>query len=625
MIAGPADLIELRLDLLPDDVTVTQWIDASPRPVLVTLRSKAQGGQFRGSPSEAAARLREAAAAGAAWLDVEADVAPQLGDLPEGVGLLASVHGVPEAGATWAVGDARFLRIKIARPCDDPGAFEDLCSEARAADPRCFFVPYGRLAATRALFAHERAFLFGAAADNARGAPGQPLLRTLLDDLRGGEVTRQAALFGLVGQPPTRSPSPAIHNACFRAAGRDALYVPLADIPLSEAVGLPLQGMSVTMPDKQAAYHFADEHDEAAQATAVVNTLVRTPTGWAGHNTDVEALQAAAGTPPPETPDAFVYGAGGYARAAVHAATRAGWRVRVAARHERSALTLAEAFGVSFAGSSLYERRPGDGLVIHATPAGADGQPVPAFAAADLRGLRVLDAPYASRGLTTGLVDQARAQGAAIVIDGRALLAAQAQAQARLFASSPLPPDRLRRVVALAARDAPSWVLVGARGAGKTTVGRAVAAALGRPFVDLDAALERATGRAPAAWIEGPGWDAFRAAEHALLERTLQRRGIVIATGGGVVEHEASRALLTAHPAVVRLEVSPAVAAARVDGDATLRPRLPGALDALDEAERSQAARDGWWRAVANHSLDARESVDALVAQLVSLVTSAAS
>ena len=80
-----------------------------------------------------------------------------------------------------------------------------------------------------------------------------------------------------------------------------------------------------------------------------------------------------------------------------------------------------------------------------------------------------------------------------------------------------------------------SIVLIGMPGAGKTTVGRRLAAALGRPFVDLDARIAETTGRTPAAWLRSEGEAAFRAAESAALRSAVTEHGIILACGGGVV------------------------------------------------------------------------------------------
>ena len=589
-----ADLIELRLDLLPPDVDVRAWIEASPRPVLATLRSRAQGGAFRGKPDEAAARLLEAARCGAAWIDVEEAVAPRLDRLPAGVRLLASEHAGRPLGGHWALDDARFDGVKIARRIGRPAQLGAVLAEARAAPPRAFVVPYDLVAEVRTACVGPHGFLFGSASPESAAAPGQPPLQVLVDEGRAGEVDADAVLFGLVGAPPSRSPSPAIHNAVFRAAGRDALYVPLSGMPVEEALGLPVQGLSITMPEKARAVQYADRLDPAAAATGVVNTLVRSDTGWRGLNTDVEALRGAVPQARPGA-TAYVYGSGGYTRAAVYALRARGYGVRVAARDEAKAVRLAQGFSVAYA-AVPYEREPTDAVIVNATPAGAGGASVDAFESARLDGLCVLDAPYAPPGRPTGLVGQARAQGAARVVDGRALLAAQAVGQARAFAGDFPVPDDLARIVALALDPPPNLVLLGARGAGKTTVGRAVARRLGRPFVDLDEEIARVTGRGPAAWIRGEGWEAFREVEREALERARGRRGAVLAPGGGVVETPACRELLAGDGVCVWLRVDETVAAARLSRDAGDRPPLPAGT-----TER----RVPFWRELADVVVDA--------------------
>ena len=625
-IAGAADLIELRLDLLPKDVEPQAWIDGSPRPVLATVRSKAQGGRWRHGPETAAELLTAYAHAGAAWLDVEHGIAEHLGELPEGTSLLASAHGGPEVDVAWALDDPRFARIKLARPCDDARSFLQLLGEAKSAPPHLFCVPYGKLAETRTLFAHERAFLYGAASEDAPAARGQPTLDVLLSELRAGEVTLDADLYGLVGDPPARSPSPQFHNARFRRLGRNALYVPLPDVPLDDAIGLPFAGFSVTMPYKEAAFRIADRQDDDARAVGVANTLLRGDDGWTADNTDVGALALAIGTAVPrarqsrvpqgEDVGVFIYGAGGYARAAIHAAKQLGCPVRVAARKERAAYDLAQAFDVAFAGSDRYERRDGDRIVINTTPAGADGEPVAAFAEANLEGLLVIDAPYAGEGMTTGLVAQALAQGAADVVDGRVLLRWQADAQAMQFARQDAGDLDLGVRTDWHGAGEGTLVLIGPRTAGKTTAGRALARSLGRPFVDTDAMILRTTGRSAASWIETVGFAQFRELEGDALERALAHPGAVVATGGGCVEHEPNRELLSRAPRVVFLDLDPESVAERMAKDPTARPRLPGAVGLQDEAHMADERRRAAWEALAHARVDASAPIEDVVPAL---------
>ncbi|KAI4208552.1 MAG: hypothetical protein LQ346_000062 [Caloplaca aetnensis] len=91
-----------------------------------------------------------------------------------------------------------------------------------------------------------------------------------------------------------------------------------------------------------------------------------------------------------------------------------------------------------------------------------------------------------------------------------------------------------------------SILIIGMRGAGKTTTGRLAASILGWQFFDLDDQLEQVAGRTIPEIIQESGWDSFRCHELVTLQNTLQQRptGHVFACGGGIVETQAARQLL---------------------------------------------------------------------------------
>jgi shikimate kinase len=147
-------------------------------------------------------------------------------------------------------------------------------------------------------------------------------------------------------------------------------------------------------------------------------------------------------------------------------------------------------------------------------------------------------------------------------------------------------------------------VLVGLMGSGKTTVGKRLAALLGRPFVDADDALEERAGRSIADIFATDGEDAFRQLETSLLEELLDREDEpVIATGGGVVTRAPNRELLTGHPAtVVWLDGSPAFLASRLQHQ-THRPLLVDA-DPREVLTRLHAERAPLYEEVADLVVD---------------------
>lgn len=97
-------------------------------------------------------------------------------------------------------------------------------------------------------------------------------------------------------------------------------------------------------------------------------------------------------------------------------------------------------------------------------------------------------------------------------------------------------------------------LLVGMMGAGKTTIGRRLAARLGRVYVDSDEQVERTTGRSVREIFETEGEPAFRREETAALRAALgMTEAAVVGVAGGAVLDEANRELLGEHARVVWL------------------------------------------------------------------------
>jgi shikimate dehydrogenase len=111
-------------------------------------------------------------------------------------------------------------------------------------------------------------------------------------------ISGRTAVFGVLGHPVAHSLSPAMHNAAYRAAGIDAVYVPLPAAPerLAEGIrgahALGFRGLNVTVPHKQRAADLCERLDTVAALCGAVNTLRRTEAGWEGFNTDAPACLA---------------------------------------------------------------------------------------------------------------------------------------------------------------------------------------------------------------------------------------------------------------------------------------------------------------------------------------------
>lgn len=120
---------------------------------------------------------------------------------------------------------------------------------------------------------------------------------------------------------------------------------------------------------------------------------------------------------------------------------------------------------------------------------------------------------------------------------------------------------------------APNLVFIGPMGAGKTSLGKRIAARLGLSFVDADQRLEQITGASVPVIFECEGEAGFRAREHALIVDLCAGRDQLIATGGGVVLDADNRRQLHARGFVVHLHVGIEQQLARLARDRS-RPLL---------------------------------------------------
>lgn len=118
---------------------------------------------------------------------------------------------------------------------------------------------------------------------------------------------------------------------------------------------------------------------------------------------------------------------------------------------------------------------------------------------------------------------------------GLLMLVAQGKRAAELFLGHDIPDSETDRIFKKLSTEMQNIVLVGMPGCGKTTVGKALAEQLNRPFFDADEEILKRTGKSAEAWIEACGEAMFRQKETEVLESLCKQSGTVIATGGGAV------------------------------------------------------------------------------------------
>jgi len=146
-------------------------------------------------------------------------------------------------------------------------------------------------------------------------------------------------------------------------------------------------------------------------------------------------------------------------------------------------------------------------------------------------------------------------------------------------------------------------VLIGYRGTGKSTVGKIVAARLGRELFSTDAEIVKSAGQTIPQIVERYGWEYFRDLETEICQNLAGRDGLVIDTGGGAILRPQNVEVLKRTGKLFWLTASSETLAKRIGSD-TQRPSLTGSKSFLDEIQDVLRERLPKYQAAADHVIE---------------------
>jgi len=448
--AAGADVVELRLDSVADP-DVTAALAGRTTPVIVTVRPEWEGGAFKDSEVDRRTLLEWALQQGAEYIDVEfkAAFAADLIASTGGKRIVLSSHdfdGVPadliDRVRAMRTAGAEIVKVAVmARSLSDNVHLLQI--ERTANTVLIGMGPAG--APTRILAAHFHS-LWSYAGDGY--APGQISGPRMLEEFRFREITERTAVYGVVGSPLTHSVSPAMHNAAFRAAGVDAVYVPMVAASAEDftifATALAVQGVSITIPYKVDLFERADAVDELSRKVGAVNTYRRDDLRWEARNTDVSGFLA----PLKDRLDlrgarAAILGTGGASRAVAVALASAGSIVTVFGRNRGKAKDVAALAGGTAAAFPVPAKSWD--LLVNTTPVGMFPNVAETPFEGAFDGHVVYDLVY--NPMETRLLKEAAAAGCE-TLGGLDMLVAQAEDQSEWWTGK-RPPTGLMKEAAL--------------------------------------------------------------------------------------------------------------------------------------------------------------------------------
>ena len=154
-------------------------------------------------------------------------------------------------------------------------------------------------------------------------------------------------------------------------------------------------------------------------------------------------------------------------------------------------------------------------------------------------------------------------------------------------------------------------VLIGYRGAGKSSVAKIVASRLSRPAISTDAEIIARAKCSIPDFVRQFGWDRFRDLESDVCREVSNRNGLVIDTGGGIILREQNIKALKANGRLFWLTAEVETIRRRI-GDDTHRPSLTGGKSFTDEIEEVLRERGPIYQAAADDVIatDGRRPVE---------------
>ena len=339
--------------------------------------------------------------------------------------------------------------------------------------------------------------------------------------------------FGLIGEHLPHSFSKEIHA---KIAPYSYDLCELTPCEVSNFMTLhDFEGINVTIPYKQTVIPFLYEIDDAAKKIGAVNTIVNRDGKLYGYNTDFFGLTALIKHVGLDFKNSkvLILGTGGTSKTANAVSRSLGAKevIIVGRTAGETVITYQDAYANHTDADFIINTTPCGMFPFPDGKEGMAGVPIELSCFPEIKG--VIDAVY--NPLRTNLVMEALERGIPAE-GGLYMLVAQAVKAAEYFMNTTLPESLYESVYHDILASKENIILTGMPGSGKSTVGNILALDMDREFCDTDAEIVKKAGKEITEIFAEIGNDGFRNLEaEVIAEITNEKRGSVIATGGGAI------------------------------------------------------------------------------------------
>ena len=427
--------------------------------------------------------------------------------------------------------------------------------------------------------------------------------------------------FCVIGEKLGHTRSPQIHDLFFSLKGEKGVYdvkeIKREDIGSCRDFLLGYDGVNVTIPYKKDVMKNLDRISEEAEKIGAVNTVKKVGDKLEGYNSDPYGFSAMLKSRDINVAGAkvVVLGWGGAARSVVHSLKEQGACVTVVSR-DPSNVDEKEVRAVSYA---ILEEECAKGfkgrLIVNCTPVGMypdEGKsPVGESVIARFDALAdIVYNPMYTEFLRIGAKLGKRCAG------GLYMLVAQAMKSQSIWRGEEVDEGISAKIFKKlsyeeALKNGLNIYLTGIMSCGKSTLGKMLAKATGRRFIDMDEYIVEREGRTiPQLFAEGE--KTFRDAESRALYELSLEKGLIVATGGGVIKRARNRdiLLLSGATVFVKRNIDNIIKTA----DCSARPLLS---DGAEKLRSIYAARKSRYyasaQAVLNNDGDEKEGLEKLL------------